>query len=215
MDEPAMSPDETPIQELIIASASPRRRDLLAQAGFDVRVICPPLDEPDDMGHDVPVAAHAEALSYFKARSVAAMIERGILIAADTLVAFDSRVYGKPTNENDARRILETLAGTTHQVVTGVTLLDAATARRLISHDITTVTMRPMPRNAMERYLAGGSWKGKAGAYGIQDHGDAFIESIDGSFTNVVGLPMELLTSMLEQWGIAPTASNKTTPESV
>jgi len=107
------------------------------------------------------------------------------------------------------------LAGTTHQVVTGVTLLDAQTARRLISHDVTTVTMRDVGSIALERYLAGGAWEGKAGAYGIQDHGDAFIERIDGSFTNVVGLPMELLTSMLEQWGIVPSASNETKPESV
>ncbi len=99
--------------------------------------------------------------------------------------------------------ILSALSGTTHEVITGVTLLNAATGARLIDHDVTAVTMKAMPEPDLEAYLATDGWRGKAGAYGIQDRGDAFIERIDGSFTNVVGFPMELVSRMLSRWGLA------------
>ncbi len=111
-------------------------------------------------------------------------------------------MFGKPLDRDDARTILSNLSGTTHRVITAVTLLDATTGRRLIRHDSTAVTMKPLSDNQLEAYLDTGAWAGKAGAYGIQDRGDAFVESIDGSFTNVVGLPMELLGRMLADWGI-------------
>ena len=103
---------------------------------------------------------------------------------------------------DDARRILNLLAGTTHQVITGVTLWNAQAEERLIRHDVTTVTMRPMADDVLEDYLAGGLWQGKAGAYGIQDRSDAHISRIDGSYTNVVGLPMEQVEAMLAEFGI-------------
>jgi len=185
---------------LILASASPRRAELLRRSGYRFEILAPPYEEPRIARSPVAPCQHAEAASYFKARSVAQALRSGLALAADTLVAFRDRIFGKPIDAEDARRILLTLAGTTHSVITGVTLFDAETGRRLISHDVTHVTMRPMPPAAMDDYIAGGDWRGKAGAYGIQDHGDAFVERIDGSFSNVVGLPMELLTRMLEMF---------------
>ncbi len=193
--------DATPRPHLILASASPRRKRLLTAAGYACTVIEPPFDEPDTMGPTVPPVQQAEALSYFKARSVATRLDSGLVIAADTLVACDGTVFGKPHDLADARRILSRLLGRSQEVITGITLLDASDGRRRIEHDITIVIMRQVPDEALEAYLATGAWRGKAGAYGIQDRGDAFVERIEGSFTNVVGLPMERVTAMLERWG--------------
>ena len=215
-DNPSREPPANPVgreqltlnnmagTRLILASASPRRSELLTQAGYTIEVVRPPFDEPDEMGPAVPAEAQAEALSYFKARSVANTITDGLIIAADTVVGLDRAVYGKPRDADDARRILRALAGTTHQVISGLTLLEAKTRRRMIGHDTTVVTMRSLSPKSVESYLASGAWQGKAGAYGIQASGDAFIERIDGSFTNVVGLPMELLARMLTDWGYQP-----------
>jgi septum formation protein len=201
-----MNTEQTPETQLILASASPRRRELMAEAGYDFRVIDPPFDEPDQMGPEVPPTHQAEALSYFKARAVAGQVETGVVVAADTVVACGGQVFGKPVDVDDAARILAALLGRRQEVITGVTILDAATNQRLIAHDTTIVWMRTLPPETVERYLATQAWVGKAGAYGIQDRADAFVERIEGSFTNVVGLPMELLRSMLSQWGYLPPA---------
>ncbi|MBN1490810.1 MAG: septum formation protein Maf [Phycisphaerae bacterium] len=185
---------------LILASASPRRAELLRENGYAFDVRPPPYEEPDAESPRLSATEHAEALSFYKARSVAETLPAGLVLAADTVVAHQDRIFGKPEDADDARSILSSLTGTTHEVITGVTLLDAATGSRLIRHDVTRVTMRPMPPAAMDKYIASKAWWGKAGAYGIQDHGDAFVEQIDGSFSNVVGLPMELLAEMLEEF---------------
>jgi len=195
---------------LILASASPRRAELLRQSGYTFEVRVPPYAEPDPQSRRLSPYEHAQASSYFKARSVAAGLREGLVVAADTIVAYAGRIFGKPADADDARSILLVLAGTTHEVITGVTLLDAASGRRVIRHDVTRVTMRAMPPAALERYIAGGAWQGKAGAYGIQDRGDVFVERIEGSFSNVVGLPMELLTRMLEEFGWADSKAATT-----
>lgn len=189
---------------LILASASPRRLSLMREYGYVVEVVQPPLREPNDAAHPLPPAQQAEALSYFKARSVNALFESGWILAGDTIVSLHGRVFGKPIDRDDARRILSTLAGTTHKVITGVTLLDASTGRRLIRHEVTAVTMTALTGDELDAYLASDAWQGKAGAYGIQDRGDAFIDRIDGSFTNVVGFPMELVGRLLGAWGFEP-----------
>ncbi len=153
------------------------------------------------MGPGVPAAHRAEALSYFKARAVAGRLPSGVVLAADTVVSCDGEIHGKPMDAMDARRILRQLIGQRQEIITGVTLLEAATRDRLIAHDVTVVWMRDVPDATLEAYLDSGAWIGKAGAYGIQDRGDAFVERIEGSFTNVVGLPMELVAAMLSQWG--------------
>ena len=186
---------------LILASTSPRRAALLRESGYAFEVIPPRLHEPDELaGHPTP-EAEAEALSYYKARSIADLVDDGTILAADTVVSLGGRQFGKPADRADAQRILQTLTGTTHDVITGVTLLNAVTSARLIQHDSTAVTMRRMTDRELEEYLDSEAWEGKAGAYGIQDRGDAFVTRTKGSFTNVVGLPMELVRAMLDQWG--------------
>lgn len=198
------------IQRLILASASPRRLQLLADNGYRFEVIPPPFAEPEDKSPAVPPEQYAEALAYYKARSVAnsASCSDAIVLGADTVVAYQGHIFGKAADADEARSILSVLAGTTHQVITGVALIQPASGLRLIGHETTQVTMRPMTPEVLNRYIASRAWQGKAGAYGIQDHGDAYIERIEGSFTNVVGLPMELVTKMLDEVGIARSGSN-------
>lgn len=191
---------------LILASESPRRAQLLRDAGYEFEVVAPPLEEPDDRSPNVPPQRHAEALSYFKARSVKTLGHQGLIIAADTIACDGLRTFGKPADREDARRILLRLIGTTHSVITGLTVLDTRNGARLITHDRTEVAMNTISPEQLDRYLDGGQWVGKAGAYGIQDVNDEFVERIDGSFTNVVGLPMALLARLLERCDYAPSA---------
>jgi septum formation protein len=204
------------IQRLILASASPRRAQLLADNGYQFDIVRPPLHEPEEGNPRIPPEQYAEALSYYKARSVANATDcpDAAILAADTVVAYQDHLFGKPRDAADARYILSTLAGTTHEVITGVTVLQPASGKRLIAHETTRVTMRPMSLEVLDRYIASGEWEGKAGAYGIQDHGDAYIERIEGSFTNVVGLPMSLVARMLEEVGYVRTGANHAAPSS-
>lgn len=188
---------------LILASSSPRRRSLMREYGYDVELLAPTVEEPSLIETGGSPAQRAQALSYFKAASVARHREFGWVIGGDTVVALGDEVFGKPVDRDDAGRILGRLAGTTHEVLTGLAIIDAGSSRRLISHDVTLIEMRSLSSAEMEAYLDTEAWVGKAGAYGIQDHGDAFVTNISGSFTNVVGMPMELLAGMLSRWDYA------------
>jgi septum formation protein len=172
----------------------------MRQAGYAFDILPPQFDEPSHVPPDVMPAQHAEALSYFKAASVADRAASGLILGADTIVTYENRIFGKPADVHDARETLRTLRGTTHEVITGVTLLDPATGRRDIRHDVSRPTMLRISDDELDAYLASEAWVGKAGAYGAQDRADAYIERIEGSYTNVVGLPMELLARMLAEW---------------
>ena len=187
-----------PIQPkpLLLASASPRRAELLRGAGYQFDVIPPLLEEPDNVRPHVAPGPYAESLAYFKASSVAEQHPGKTILAADTIAFLDGLIIGKPTDRRDARRILKLLSGTTHEVISGLALLGLGGSRRFLEHEASRIRVRPLTDEAIEAYLDTGAWRGKAGAYGIQDHGDAFVTEVRGSFTNVVGLPMELLARM-------------------
>jgi len=185
------------ISKFVLASASPRRAHLLREAGFEFDVIASPQDEPNSFPPHMSPVEQAEFLSRFKAESVARIAPGRLILAADTIAAMGNRVFGKPLDRADAERILRTLCGTTHFVVTGVTLIEGASGSSNTIHDVTQVTMRQISDSRLDDYLETGSWQGKAGAYGIQDHNDPFVEHIDGSFTNVMGLPMEIVRELL------------------
>jgi len=190
-------PDNRPC--LILASNSPRRRQLLEEAGYAFKVIPPTITEPSDALAKAPPAQQAEALAYFKARSVFDSVRPDLpVLGADTVVAVGNTTVGKPVDARHAREILTLLAGTRHQVITALALIDPG-GHRLIASEASWVRMRAMSPAEIDRYIAGGTWQGKAGAYGIQDHDDAFVECVEGSFTNVMGLPMELLKGLLAQ----------------
>jgi len=172
---------------------------LLAEAGYDFEVVDPPIEEPTGLGPALSPVERAEALAYFKARSVADGKPRAYVIGADTVVATagkSAKVLGKPADRVEAERMLRDLSGTLHQVITGVALLGPG-GHRQIASAVTHVTMRPMTDAEIEAYVESGEWIGKAGAYAIQETADRFIERIEGSLTNVVGLPIEMVTRMI------------------
>ncbi|MFA6133288.1 MAG: Maf family protein [Phycisphaerae bacterium] len=183
---------------LILASASPRRRQLLAAAGVPFEVIVPNIPEPDDVMNHLPPGQQAESLAYFKAREVWDQHPTRWVLGADTIVALGNQVLGKPRDEAHARQMLSLLSGSRHAVITGVTLLGPL-GRRLIASDVTYITMKKMSPADIDAYIASREWVGKAGAYAIQETADRYIEKVDGSFTNVVGLPMELLMRMIDE----------------
>jgi len=188
--------------EFILASRSPRRADLLTEAGYRFQVVPPPLAEPPDAPGAAP-GPLAEALAYFKARSVQARRPDRIVLGADTVVAHEGEIFGKARDADDARRLLATIAGTRHAVTTGLAVLVPARRggepHRLLAADTTAVTVKPLTDEQVDAYVASGEWRDKAGAYAIQETADAFVERIEGSFTNVVGLPMELLERVFER----------------
>lgn len=189
---------ETP--KLVLASASPRRRGLLHDAGFDFEVHPADIDEDD---HPVGLLPGdlAEWLAGQKADVIAARFPDAVILAADTVVAFGDAILGKPEDADDARRMLKLLGGTTHLVVTGVAVVRPATSFRRSTRVISAVSMRALSDDEVARYVASNEWEGKAGGYGIQDD-DPFVTRMSGSHTNVVGLPMEETGSLLAEAGV-------------
>ncbi|MBL8880300.1 MAG: septum formation protein Maf [Phycisphaerales bacterium] len=194
-------------QRIILASASPRRRELLTRAGIDFDVRESPLPEPDRPPRTVSPRAWAESVAYFKARAVAEGHRGRTILAADTIVECGGDVLGKPLDAADAERMLRLQAGRVSEVITGVAVLclpRAAAhkpfeATRIIRHEVTYVRMGDDDALIRE-YVASGDWAGKAGAYGIQNIGDRLIERIDGDFDNVVGLPVALVMRLLRNF---------------
>ncbi len=181
---------------VILASTSERRRRLMEEAGYDFEVRAPGLAE-DDLRAAGPRAL-AESLAYAKARAAAERLDRGLVVGADTIVALGGDVLGKPADEADARRILGRLSGSTHEVITGLCVLNARRGERLIGADVTRVTLKRLTAGELDDYVRSGEGLGKAGAYAIQENGDRFVARLDGSFTNVVGLPMPMLADFLD-----------------
>jgi septum formation protein len=178
---------------LVLASRSPQRRAILMQLGLEFRVVEPSYDE-----QPLPLPPHelAEEHSRGKARSVEAGAGETVL-GVDTLVLIDGQVLGKPADATEAGRMLALLAGRTHHVVSGLTLRDAIGERT--GHAQTAVRFRPLDTSAIDDYVARGEWRGRAGAYAIQEAGAALVSNIEGCFFNVVGLPVALLAQMLEE----------------
>ena len=188
---------------IILASTSPRRRELLDQIGLDYKVVSPDVDET--VGDNMAPWAVVEELSLRKARAAAAHCAPGdLVIAADTVVALEGTVLGKPHDGRDAFQMLSALSGNRHQVYTGVTIIRGEQV--LTEHEMTTVTFRETDPAEIEDYIATGEPMDKAGAYGIQGMGALFIQGIDGDYHNVMGLPLYRLGRMLARLGVDPIA---------
>ena len=183
---------------MILASQSPRRIELMREAGFDTRVIPANIDEtalPDEGPFDlVERVARAKAAAVAKEHAK----EGEPVVAADTIVALDGELLGKPADEADARRMLHALSGKTHQVATGVCIVRDGSAESFV--DITDVTFYELTHDEIDAYVATGEPMDKAGAYGIQGrHGRMLVEKIDGDFYNVVGLPIAKVVRALSR----------------
>src|SRR5215208_1356830 len=177
-------------RRLVLASASPRRQQLLREAGYEFAVFPADIDE-DSYPTLLPIEL-ARHLSFEKAKAVAARFPQDVVLAADTIVAFGDRAMSKPDDAEDARRMLTLLSWTTHIVITGVTAMHKESDVRQTRVAMSAVRMRRLTVAEIDGYIASGLWEGKAGGYGIQDQ-DPFVTRISGSQTNIVGLPMEVV----------------------
>jgi len=180
-------------EKVILASGSPRRRELLGEMGIAFEIDVPDVDEHVEGTPGEMVALLAER----KARAVALRRESGLVVAADTLVALGKEALGKPVDEADASRMLHALSGRTHDVYTGVCVMDASSGEALVCAERTGVRFRALSDEEIADYIATGEPLDKAGAYAIQGGAGAFIEGYEGSRTNVIGLPVERLGEML------------------
>ena len=191
---------------LILASASPRRRELLQQVGLEFEVRTSTAEE-ETTEHPSAPAAYAERLARIKAEDVARGLEDGVVIGADTVVVLDGDILNKPADVPAAVRMLRRLQGRTHQVVTGVAVLEVrggAVVRREVRSVSTEVRMRRASEAELAAYAATGEPLDKAGGYAIQGRAAVFIEGIVGDYSNVVGLPLFTLCEILAGFGIQP-----------
>ena len=186
--------------KLILASTSPRRAGILHDAGFSFVVVSSAVDEtpfPGEPPHD-----HVQRLANAKAELAAARaVGPAIVLAADTVVTLEGRIFGKPRSSDDARRMLENLSGRTHAVLTGVTLIRLPDAERRTFVESTLVQFNVLSAEEISRYLATGEPHDKAGGYAIQGRAGRYIPRIEGCYFNVVGLPLARLQNALTSLG--------------
>jgi nucleoside triphosphate pyrophosphatase len=193
---------------LILASSSPRRAELLRQLTLNFKIV--PSTVTEIYHEQLSVREAAQINAYRKARSVAKKYPDTLVLGADTLVSLDMTLFGKPASLEEAYGMLEQLQGRTHQVVTAICLMLLRNHRQRVFCESTSVTFRPLDAVQIRRYLTRVNPLDKAGAYAIQEDGDQIIESISGSYTNVIGLPLEALAIELPTWAGLPVVFNPT-----
>ncbi len=187
-----------PTAPLILASASPRRRELLKEMGLDFQVV--PSAAAELHEGDLTAREVAMVNAFRKAKEVAVRHPEALVIGADTLVCLDTTLFGKPSNLEEAVEMLKSLQGLTHHVVTGMCLLNLGQQKRRVFSEMTEVTFRSLTEDQIRHYLSRINPLDKAGAYAIQDHGELIVDRIEGSYSNVVGLPVEQLGRELLNW---------------
>jgi septum formation protein len=189
---------------IILASTSPRRQELISSLRVPYEIKASQVDE--DTPENWTPREIVEGLALRKAKAVHHSYlnhtEPSIIVGSDTIVLLDNEVLGKPKNDQDAYRMLLSLQGKTHEVYTGVACIDVLTGRTLVSHRITSVTMKSLSDRTIQAYVSSGEPHDKAGSYAIQGLGATLIDKIDGDYFNVVGLPLSLLSDMLSELGL-------------
>ena len=188
--------------QFILASRSPRRRELLAHLGVPFRVVVPEVEEDAEPASSGQPEGLAEALALAKAEAVARDEGEAVVIAADTIVVDGDTILGKPADGAAAAETLRRLRGKTHRVITGLAVVDAGSGRRAASHVVTAVRMRDYSDAEVAAYVARGEPLDKAGAYAIQDEQFHPVASYDGCYCNVVGLPLKALVILLRRAGL-------------
>ena len=188
------------MKEVILASASPRRKELLGEIGLRFKV------EPSNYDEDIPSALEphelARKISLEKAKVVADKYQNVIVIAADTFIVFGDQILGKPHTEKEARRMLEAISGKSHSVITGFTIIDTGNHKTLSKSVETKVYIRKLTLAEIDAYVKSKEPLDKAGAFAIQGSGAVFVEKIEGDYSNVIGLPLSTLTETLKEFGI-------------
>ena len=171
----------------------------MSEAGYEFTVVPPQVDESAFAAEKADPVEYAKRLALAKAKNVAGKYPASFVIGADTIVDFQGRIIGKAADAREAEQITGKLFSAPHKVITGVAIVRLSDGTELVQSDSTTVYPRKMTPEQIAEHVKGGSWRDKAGAYAIQETGDEFVEKIEGSLTNVMGLPMELLESLLAE----------------
>jgi len=188
------------MKEIILASSSPRRKELLENIGLKFKV------EPSNYEEDIPPGLEphelARKISLGKAKTVASKHQNAIVIAADTFVVLDNRILGKPHTEKEARKMLEALSGKSHSVITGFSILDTGNKKTISKSVETKIYFRKFTPAEIDAYVESKEPLDKAGAYAIQGLGAVLVERIEGDYFNVIGLPLSALTEALKEFGI-------------
>ncbi len=184
----------------ILASASPRRKQLLAEAGYQFMVVRPDIDESAFPAKGIEACEYAERLALAKAKNVAEKYPDSLVIGADTVVDFQGQIIGKPIDAKEAEQITKKLFSRPHKVITGIAIVRLRDGIELSESDTTTIHPKRLTSEQIARHIKSETWRDKAGAYSIKENGDEFIERIRGSLTNVMGLPMELLEQLLKRF---------------
>ena len=184
--------------DLVLASRSPRRRDLLQRIGLPFSIT--PSSTKETFSEGDPPEKVARSLALQKAADVGSDHPDALTLGADTIVVVDNRILGQPAGTEEAKSMLHRLAGRTHTVCSGLALVHPVSDRRVVIHETTKVTLSPIDAAEIEAYVASGLPLDKAGAYGIQDrYGALFVEGIQGDYYNVMGLPLHRLYRMLQE----------------
>jgi len=189
--------------KVVLASQSPRRRELLRRIWGEFEVVPSGVDETLEPG---PLAPAVVGLALRKAVAVSRRVGRGVVVAADTVVVIDDEVLGKPAGSAEARAMLTRLRGRQHQVLTAVGLVDAGSGRAVATAVVSRVLMAAYSDAMIGAYVASGSPLDKAGAYAVQDLQGALVDAVVGSYTNVVGLPVEETRQLLAGFGVPVSA---------
>lgn len=182
-------------KKVTLASGSPRRREMLETVGLDFEVVIPPINE--DAKPNVAPKMYAVAQAICKLQSVS--VPEGIVIAADTIVVLGDKILGKPTDREDARRILRLLSGKKHIVYTALALRDSESGKVVVNAEASRVIFRELSDQDIESYVDSGEPLDKAGAYGIQGMGEFLVDRLDGHLNNVIGFPLELFVNLLRE----------------
>jgi septum formation protein len=188
------------MKEIILASASPRRKELLEKLGFKFTV--EPGNCEEDIDSELEPHEVVRQLSILKAKSVATSYNNAVIIAADTIGLIGNKILGKPHTENEARKMLNAINGKPHTVITGFTVLDTATNKILTNTVDTKVYIKKLTHQEIDAYVKTGEPLDKAGAYAIQGLGAVIVEKIEGDYYNVMGLPLNSLVEALKEFGI-------------
>lgn len=188
------------MRKIILASKSPRRKQLLEMIGLEFEVAASDINE--DLKENLPPDEFVKKLSLLKAEDIAKRFPNSIIISADTVIVLENKTIGKPKDEKHAKEILKNCSGNTHKVLTGFTILDSSNSNVVSKSVETKVTFRKMSDVEIESYIASGEPLDKAGGYAVQGIGSVFVEKIEGDFFNVVGLPVYNVAEELKKFGI-------------
>ena len=187
---------------IILASGSPRRRELLSMLDLPFEVVTSDADESTPPEWTPENVVRSLALRKAEAVSTASNQRNAVIVGSDPIVELEGQILGKPVDKQDSKAMLTALQGRSHQVYTGVACIGLPEGKIIVDHRVTTVTMRPLSPEEIDAYVETGEPADKAGSYAIQGLGATLVEKIDGCYFNVVGLPLSLLSGMLSEFGI-------------